>query len=236
MLNLKIEITLLNTMMKTEGLKNLAMIRKEDRLPGYACVGDFHDGSYDQHDYVSPWSISAHNPEAKVMIFLQDWSSTNSLNGPFDAAAASIGYTPGLPSNRNLINLLSKHFSMTLADVYVTNLFVFIKQGGMNARIPMKDMVYCAQKYALPQIEIINPDLVICLGSSTYNALRRALGKPAISLKRGLKEPLFFKNIPIHGLSHTGGLGVANAGGLDAVETQWRTLAEAYHFRESCLI
>lgn len=213
---------------KMEMLKQLAEQRKADRLPGHFCIGDFHDGAYDRHDYVSPWSISAHNPDASIMIFLQDWTSADSISGSLDVIAAEIGYTPSLPSNRNLINMLQKHFNSELKDVYVSNLFVFVKPGGMSARIPMRDMLYSATEYALPQIRIVRPRLVICLGAATINAIRRMLKMRPVSLAQARREPVSIDGIPVYGLSHTGGLGVANAGGLEGIDAQWSTLAEAY--------
>lgn len=213
---------------KMEELTKLALQRRADRLCGYSCIGDFHGGAYDRHDYVSPWSISAHSPDASIMIFLQDWTSVDGISGPLDEDAVKIGYTPSLPSNRNLISMLQKHFNYELKDVYVSNLFVFVKPGGMSARIPMRDMLYCANKYALPQIRIVRPRLVICLGGATINAIRRMLKMRTTSLNQARREPVSIDGIPVYGLSHTGGLGVANAGGLEGIDAQWSAVAEAF--------
>jgi uracil-DNA glycosylase len=213
---------------KSDALKALTRERRTDRLPDYYCIQDFHNGAYDRHDYLSPWSLSSHNENADILIFLQDWSSEKSLSGPIDNDAVSIGYTPSLPSNKNLIDLLSNNFGKTLSEIYITNLFVFIKRGGMSARIPTKDMVYCTNKYGLPLIDIIQPKMVICLGSLVYNSFRIALNSKKIPLKNSLTTPLFYNKSIIYGVSHTGGLGVANAGGFAAVREQWATLSGLY--------
>ena len=37
-----------------------------------------------------------------------------------------------------------------------------------------RDFVRAANEFALPQIQIVEPKIVICLGLATFNALRRA--------------------------------------------------------------
>lgn len=128
--------------------------------PGFEC------------DFVSPYSKGAHNLDADVMILLQDWSSHDALKrskGP-----SELGRDPNLPTNKNLDKLLQQSFGMRLAETYATNLFPYIKLGGLSARIPFKDLVYAAETFALPQIRIVAPKLVICFGKNTFNALRVA--------------------------------------------------------------
>lgn len=64
---------------KRSALRALARRRKDTRWPGYKCIGDFHDGRY-ECDYVSPYTRSAHNVDADVMILLQDWASDKVLS------------------------------------------------------------------------------------------------------------------------------------------------------------
>lgn len=221
---------------KSSQLKALAQQRKLDRLQGHSCVGDFHGGAYDRHDHVSPWSISACNVDSDIMVFLQDWSSEESMSGPLDVPAATIGHTPTLPSNRNLKKLLKTYFDKDIRDTYVTNVFVFIKPGRMSAPIPIRDLMYSAKKYAIPQIDIMKPRLVICLGGSTYNAIRRALTLRPVRLQEALDHPVRRGESVIFGVSHTGGLGIANARfgqdrGMAAVNLQWARLAQAHNDR-----
>ena len=216
---------------KAERMAALVEKRKVDRhrMPPNAGIRDYHGGIYDQHGYVSPWSISAHNLDAKVMIFLQDWTSQDAISARLDEGAMKLGYTPTLPSNRNLINLCQNYLKVPIEQAYITNLFVFVKPGGMSATIPAADMNYSAVNYALPQIYIVQPKMVICLGSRTYNAMRRALGAKNVPLRDGLQQPaLEYGTSKIYGVSHTGGLGVANAGGLSAVHKQWEVLSHIY--------
>jgi hypothetical protein len=205
--------------------------RKKDRslMPPHASIGDYHNGVYDQHQYVSPWSISSHNLESDILIFLQDWTSQDFIARKVDKYAEKLGYTPSLKTNKNLIHLVKEYLGKQIEEIYITNLFVFVKPGGMSAAIPNKDMDYCVKNYAIPQIDIISPKLVICLGSGTYNSLRRALGERPIKLSSGLEAPAISRgNSKIFGVSHTGGLGVANAGGMAEIVLQWQALNNIY--------
>lgn len=206
-------------MTKRERLAELAHKRKADFLPGHHRLGDFHGGAYDQHEHVSPWTISAHNLDADLMIILQDWCSGEFLSGPLIEDAVRLGCDPHLATNKNLIALVQRHFSMDIADAYVTNLFVFIKPGGMSAHLAMADAVYSARTYAVPQIEIVQPKTVLCVGKRTFDALRRAMGLGRSS------SPMTIAGASVYGVPHTGKLGTANAGGIVNVDRIWSDIA-----------
>jgi hypothetical protein len=194
-------------------------------------IGDFHSGAYECSEHVSPLSIRAANLDARIVIMAQDWSSSS------DMAAAPrdgyCGYDSKLPTNGRLDKLLDEHFRLTRADVFATNLFPFIKTGGMSARIPPKDLVRAAKEFALPQVEIVGPQLVVCLGLPTFNAIRRAVGvKPVATVTAGVEQPLNHKGVRYWCQAHTGGLGTANrnrrgADGakVDRVKDDWALMA-----------
>jgi restriction system protein len=154
------------------------------------------------------------------LILLQDWSSDNVLqrsNGP-----SELGRDPNLPTNKTLERLLNDSLGLKLEDTYATNLFPFIKKGGLSSRIPFKDLVLAAEEFALPQIRIVAPRLVICLGKNTFNALRVAVAKsePARGLRRcrdmasAIAEPFDIEyarhRMAIWAQAHTGAWGQSN--------------------------
>lgn len=128
---------------------------------------------------------------------------------------AEKGFTPSLPTNKNLIRLLQEHFDLPLHQTYATNLFPFIKPGAMNARIPVGDLTRSAREFAIPQIDIVAPRLVICLGLATYNGLRRALRMPrAKTLDEAIGHPFSHNGTRVWCQAHTGGLGQSLRGPL----------------------
>ena len=89
----------------------------------------------------------------------------------------------------------------------------------------MKDMVACAKRYALQEIGIVSPSLVICLGVATFRALRRANGlKGSPSLVEAIASPFQIKPSMVHCVAHTGVLGMNNRGRAQ-VDEDWAKLA-----------
>jgi hypothetical protein len=161
-----------------ELLKLVEKRRQRDILPGYARLGDYADGAFDRNcDFVSPYSKGAHNHE-DVMILLQDWSSDAALRR--SSGPSELGRDPNLPTNKTLEKLLDASLGLKLEQTYATNLFPFIKAGGLSAHIPFADLVLAAREFALPQIRTIAPRLVVCLGKNTFNAIRIAASELAL--------------------------------------------------------
>ncbi len=69
---------MMNREQKREALLQLAKKRQSDRREPHLCLGDIHEGYY-ECNYVSPWTISACNEDAELMIFGKDWVSTETI-------------------------------------------------------------------------------------------------------------------------------------------------------------
>ncbi len=127
-------------------------------------------------DHVSPYTKCASNVDSKIMVVLQDWQEHRFFQDPKHEQdrhyAATLGRAPALKANKNLDRLVETHFHLSVADIYVTNLFPFIK----FCDIPTQDYRLAAKVFCLPQIEIVAPDLVICAGLEVFNALRHLGG------------------------------------------------------------
>jgi len=204
-------------------LLSLARLRQSTLWNGYGSIADYHDGVY-ECDFVSPYTKTAGNVDAEVMVLLQDWSSHQNLSGPIDEGARGLGYSPSEPTNRNLVRLLKATFGLSLSDIYATNLFPFIKPGGMSEPIPEGDLVRAAQEFAIPQIHIVNPRPVISLGMVTFNALRIARGVArAANMEAALNSPFTIGNSLVWFQAHTGHFGQIsrNKGGVDRVSQDW---------------
>ena len=217
---------------KHSQLLELAQKRKLSRWNGYKCIGDYHGGGF-ECDYVSPYTKSAHNVDSEIMVILQDWSSDEEMSDPRDPEAMKkYGYTPSLGTNIKLISLLKAHFGVKgLNDVYATNLFPFIKHGALNAPIRRKDLVRAAQEFALPQVEIICPKLVVCLGGATFNAIRRARGyKDWLKMDSAIESPFEVGRSRIWCQAHTSQLGQnnRNRGGVDRVSSDWKRMKNSH--------
>ncbi len=217
-------------MSKQHQLLELAKLRQQEIPDGYKGIGEYHQGLY-ECDHVSPYSKSAGNIDANIMFILQDWCSDHYLSQPIQPETLKYGYAPRLATNKNLKSLLQTHFGLEFSKTYGTNLFPFIKPGNMSAKISRQDLVSAAVKFTIPQINIIQPKLVICLGAEVINSIRRALGmKPSNRLATSIEDPFKFNRVPIWAQSHPGGQGRANRnrGNVDRVRADWESMANAY--------
>lgn len=170
-----VDSTIKNAMTKRRRLLALAKLRQATRWPDYKSIADYHAGVY-ECDFVSPFTKAAGNVDAEVMVLVQDWSSDDELSRGLDDKTRRLGYCATQPTVRNLKQLLKTTFDLSLSDIYGTNLFPFVKPGKVSGPIPRGDLIQAAREFALPQIEIVSPRLVICLGLVAFDALRRAHG------------------------------------------------------------
>ena len=214
---------------KHQNLLALGQKRRNTPPPDdYHSIHEYHNGAYES-EYVSPYTKSAKNVDAHVAIILQDWSSHDSLSGPFEPAVQHLGYTPTSPTNVNLIQLLKGHFDLSLGDVFATNLFPFIKPGDMTAGIPARHMLLAARDFADPQIRVVRPKLAVCLGVSVFNALRGLHGLRRVgNLTEGIKQPFSDGHTVYWCQAHTGRLGFINRehhGGAGSVGRDWAQMS-----------
>ena len=174
---------------KRARLLELARRRQMSRWAGYNCIGDYHDGVY-ECDFVSPYTRSAGNADADLMILLQDWASDDVLSGPVLPERLTVGHDPRRRTNQRLRELLCQHFDLELEAVYATNVFPFVKGGAMSSSIRKRDLLRAAQEFALPQIVIVGPRLVVCLGKTVFNAVAVAASRRvAKSLADAIASP-----------------------------------------------
>jgi uracil-DNA glycosylase len=220
---------------KATGLAELVKKRRSEMGTEYHHLHTFDMGHWDC-EYLVPWTKSACNLDAQLMIIGQDWASERFLmdakyNTPKRILdREEVGQDEYLPTNRRLKLLLRKHFRLEFSETYATDVSIFIKPGTMTGNVAMKDLKYCAEMYTLPQIKIVNPIMALCLGAKTFSSLRRALDMTDMKLQDAYVQSPHTTcgTTEIYGVPHTGGLGHANAGGMDKVDEIWAGLAARF--------
>ncbi len=84
-----------------------------------------------------------------------------------------------------------------------------------------------AIEFALPQIRIVRPELVVCLGLKTFHALRVAYGfQKTRTIVDAIDRPFDYEGSRVWCQAHTGWLGQANRnkGGIDRVSEDWERM------------
>ena len=214
---------------KRKLLKELALHRRAHVPLGYKGIGEYHGEAY-ECDFVSPYTKSAQNLAADIMLVLQDWCSDEFLRGSVNHEVVALGHDPQLPTNRNLKRLIWVHFGTKLEQTYGTNLFPFIKPGGMSAGVPPRVLAAAATTYTVPEIELIEPKLVVCFGTAVCNAIRGSLGLRRVgNLENAIESPFQIKDTEVWTQSHPGSLGRnnRNRGGVDRVSQDWQRMSDA---------
>ena len=77
---------------KRKLLRELARHRQTHVPLGYKGIGEYHGGVY-ECDFVSPYTKSAQNLAADIMLVLQDWCSDEFLRGPGNPEVIALGTT-----------------------------------------------------------------------------------------------------------------------------------------------
>ena len=225
-------------MTKNDELARVVALRRAETHPRYISLSQYEGGFYDL-DFVVPWTVGAQNVDAALMIVGQDWISEDYLkknSAPeMRLARKELGQDPKLPTNITLKKLLKNYFDLLFADTYATDALVFIKPGDPDADVPMKDLKYCAQKFTWPQIQVVKPRMVLCLGAKTFNSMRRAISEPEMKLSEAWKPQPHTKveGVEVYGVPHTGYWGTMNAGGEQRVAEIWTALAERFQQLEA---
>ncbi len=155
---------------------------------------DFH---YQFQDWVSPYTKGAHAYNS-VAIVLQDWASSDALKNPSDNIQ-EFGRNPELRTNRNLSKFLKKHFNLEIPQTYATNIFPWVKPGGMSAPIPVKQAYSAAEQFTINELRLAQPIITIALGTLASQVLSRlsvhhfALPHPAARISREKADSLWEK-------------------------------------------
>lgn len=128
------------------------------------------DFGYDFSSWVSPYTKGA-CAGGGVAVVLQDWASADGLSGPPKAEIQLHGRMPALLTNRRLETLLEKVLGLGLSDVYATNVFPFVKRGGMSAPIRSPEVLRYARQFAVRELQLAEPVVVLALGAVAHATL-----------------------------------------------------------------
>lgn len=167
----------MNRTEKLSKLKKLGKDRQSKCYPNFLNIKDILNGEYES-DFVSPYTKSAGNVDSQIMVLLQDWASSEGFSKQCNEEIMKFGYNPSLRTNKNFFTLLKQTFNKNISDIFVTNIFPYIKIGNMSKNIPQQYLDQGFEEFCLPQIRIINPKLVICCGKKVFVTVAKYFSDP----------------------------------------------------------
>lgn len=135
-------------------------------------------GVYDFNGDIGPWTRWQGNLDADLMVIGQDWGGTeyysehkgldediNPTNKRLGDLLASIGVQIGLPERPQLGS-----------PVFLTNSVLCLRPGRLTGAINAHTFANCSTAFLRPQVELINPRVVVTMGHIAYCSLLRAYG------------------------------------------------------------
>ena len=128
---------------------------------------------------MTPYTNAAHNVDSDIVFVLQDWSSVEAIEelikGKRLDEVVEKGYDKRRSTNKRFKKLLrdylKKEQCKEFEDIFVTNLFPYIKEGKINAGIPEEYLRMAYGDFLEPQVDIVKPKAVVCLGRRVSKAI-----------------------------------------------------------------
>jgi len=122
---------------------------------------------------IGPWSLWQANLNSRIVIVGQDWGDVSYFTKWHGKDQPS-----GNPTNENLQELLleigikiEKPQDYQEHRVFLTNLVLCLKSGGLQAPIDDQWLKNCSQYFFKPLISLIEPKIIICLGQKTSESI-----------------------------------------------------------------
>ncbi len=219
---------------KIAELQALATVRQKEAWPGYYNIADFHGGIYESL-HVSPYTRGAGNCDSPIFLLLQDWCSEDDIKGFNEedrAEVVRLGRASKKATNPILIDLVHIHLKMDINECYATNLFPFIKTGGTSNNVPPKDLRDAAKVFAIPQIKVVKPKHVICLGAIVFKSIRQALGLPStLTLGSQVGKWFDWDGVRIWSQAHPARRPQKGRSSWDLQNKAWLEMVESVDFR-----
>ncbi len=229
-----------------EVVKKAQMILKKRGIYGtgvelYACDTWLSGNQINLWAYWQGYQLEDIDKGIDIMLVGQDWG-----NPAWDKDVANriikiqsgekISYCDGKlsPTDENLIDLFSildcKIESINPGKrILFTNYCLGYRRGNQSRNMTPR-LLNMDKELFDDLVMAVHPKVIICLGKITYEAVT---GKRVKGFTRQLKDGIPFSSeymgdneIKVFGVSHCGGLGLRNVGGLENAKKAWYKIAE----------
>ena len=167
---------------------------------------------------IEPWATWQNDLDADVMIIGQefcDYETYIKTEGKVERFEGKYEY----PSNRNLRELLSLmgrdpgHPTKPNKNskLFFTNSVMALKDGEMSSNFKDKWMKPSRDEFLIPLIDIVNPQIIICIGGKAAKSVSKIFGYKISALAKMVDmNPIEIGDKKIFSMFHIGGLGIRN--------------------------
>jgi DNA polymerase len=136
------------------------------------------DGGALDCDEIGAWCLWQGNLDAKVMVVGQDWADVSWFRKTEGKPTSTS------PTNTTLVKLLA-HAGLEIklarettgrGTLFFTNAVLCMKSGGAQASVRDQWFKQCGEQFLRPSIDLVQPQVVICMGTKAHSAVLRAYG------------------------------------------------------------
>jgi uracil-DNA glycosylase family 4 len=185
---------------------------------------------HDTTGHIGPWTQWQGNLDADLMVIAQDWGGTkyyldndglerdsNPTNKRICELLACVGVRIELPRQPQLKPLL-----------FFTNSILCLRPGRLTGPIKSRWFTNCSSSFLRPQVELVNPRVVVTLGYMAYRSLLKAYEMcPKPRMREAVQEIVHLPRgsvlVPVH---HPGVNGTRSRS-LENQKVDWQRVRKA---------
>jgi uracil-DNA glycosylase family 4 len=165
---------------RSETYRQLVQARKSCK----ACVdlrnaAEIEYGVFDS-SHIGPWSRWLGDLNAKVMVIGQEWGDWHAFikqQGDNGAYSATNEFLRELLLSIG-VDTKDSRDTTQVAGVFLTNAVLCFKDEGCQGPVRDEWFANCGRRFLRPQIELIQPKAVVCLGERAFRAVLAAFEIP----------------------------------------------------------
>jgi len=220
-------------MKKLEIYNSLVRQRKNcQSCRGLVNPAECEGGKFDSSE-IGPWTLWQGNLNAKIMIVGQDWGDKAYFKKWKGADQPS-----GNPTDSNLQQLLRQLLieiknpgELQEHKIFMTNLILCLKDGGLQAPIQDEWLTNCCKKFFRNLVELIRPRVVLALGKRVSEAILDVYGIPYCktwTLTQLMQSGPFnlFDTTYLFPVYHCGASGVNRNRSFEDQKADWKKVAD----------
>jgi uracil-DNA glycosylase family 4 len=163
---------------KAQQYEDLVAARKSCvSCEGLVNASSLADGVFDS-DEIGPWSRWLGDRSPRVMVIGQDWGDQRAFE---KQQGGNLAYSATNEVLRELLESIG--FAVpkpaktpASARVFLTNAVLCFKDQGCQGPVRDRWFENCGQRFLRPQIELLSPKVVVCLGERAFRAVLSAYG------------------------------------------------------------
>ncbi len=183
---------------KIDDYDKLVLARKScDACVGLTNPARCANGVFDSSE-IGPWTRWQGNLDASVMVIAQDWGDIATFQKQ-DGIEWDNSETNKVL--QKLLTIIGIHIdppsrSTGRGQLFFTNAILCLKKGGAQAAVDSHWFHNCGTRFLRPQIEIVKPTVVICLGQRSYETVLRAYDLKPLAFRQAVNghRPIVLSN------------------------------------------